>query len=526
MSVSKDYFPKFQPFNGEPRPYQDEAIDKMFAALDSGKKYFVLAAPTGAGKSVILYAVAKAINDKLNQVESRGAMFTTSQKILQDQYEKDFQDMFLLKGRNNYPCEQPVSKDDQSTANGICLFKKSQHPVCWDRCPYRIAKFRAMEHPMVMTNFAYYITESNNVNSFGIRRVLVVDEAHNIENSVMSFVECTISDGLLRFCEVKGHPVPEYNSFTEYIPYLESLQAKVIKMIEDLDDQLEFEVTESEGKRSKRLKNLSGKIAFALFNARKAKWICDFDDDKRKVTFKPINVNPFVQSLVFKYADFIIMASATISKTYVRDCLGIPEEEFEFMEVPSSFPIRNRPILALNAGRMSFKDLNKTLPNIVRKVEYVLDQFPNQKGIIHATSYKIARYIEEHLGKDYRDRVISHNSQDRMEKLEEHLESSDPTVLLSPSMTEGVDLKDDLSRFQVIVKIPYASLADKQIKARMQEDNMWYKNLAAITLMQAYGRSVRSKDDKAITFVLDSSFKYFVSSNAQIFCDWFKEAIT
>ena len=35
-------------------------------------------------------------------------------------------------------------------------------------------------------------------------------------------------------------------------------------------------------------------------------------------------------------------------------------------------------------------------------------------------------------------------------------------------MQEGVDLKGDCSRFQVICKIPYPYLGDKWVKARMK----------------------------------------------------------
>jgi len=43
--------------------------------------------------------------------------------------------------------------------------------------------------------------------------------------------------------------------------------------------------------------------------------------------------------------------------------------------------------------------------------------------------------------------------------------------------------------------------------------------------MQAYGRSVRSKDDWAKTYILDSAFGYFVKKNMNILPDWFRQAI-
>jgi Rad3-related DNA helicase len=524
MDVVEQYFPKTPPFNGNPRENQGEVISDIYNAILSGKRFIVIAAPTGAGKSAILYAVARAVND-LDDIEHRfdggGSMFTTSQKLLQDQYESDFRDMYVLKGRANYSCFEPVS-EDANCSNGVCLFKKNR-PGCYERCPYRLAKQEAIMSPTVITNLAYFIGESNNVNAFGKRRLLVVDEAHTIENGLMSYVECAISESMLKFCDIKM-VVPIYDQVHEYKDFLDRLEKAAVEKATTLDAEISKNpdiVMESQKKKLDRLTALINKLNFLKFHKDTCKWIADPDEQKRRVAFKPINVSPFAKSLVFGFADIVILSSATISRSYVRNCLGI--EDFEYFEVPSTFPVENRPIYPINCGKMGFRFINETLPSIVRAVDEIISDFPTKKGIIHATSYKIAQYIK--AKSKHKNRLIDHNSFNRIEKLQEHMTSVEPTVLLSPSMTEGVDLKGDLSSFQVIVKIPYASLGDKQIKARMQEDKIWYANLAAVTLMQAYGRSVRSSTDVAVTFVLDSAFKYFVKSNESLFCNWFREAI-
>jgi len=48
-----------------------------------------------------------------------------------------------------------------------------------------------------------------------------------------------------------------------------------------------------------------------------------------------------------------------------------------------------------------------------------------------------------------------------------HETSPHPTVLISPSMMEGVDLADDMSRFQILCKVPFPYLGDAAIKKRM-----------------------------------------------------------
>jgi ATP-dependent DNA helicase DinG len=44
-------------------------------------------------------------------------------------------------------------------------------------------------------------------------------------------------------------------------------------------------------------------------------------------------------------------------------------------------------------------------------------------------------------------------------------------------------------------------------------------------LVQGYGRSIRSKEDWAITYVLDAAFGHFVFRNKDILPDWFRAAI-
>jgi Rad3-related DNA helicase len=114
---------------------------------------------------------------------------------------------------------------------------------------------------------------------------------------------------------------------------------------------------------------------------------------------------------------------------------------------------------------------------------------------------------------------------DRTEVLEKHYSSAKPTVLISPSLHQGVDLKDDLSRFQIVVKVPYPDLTDKKIAAMKDRDQKWYTWNTVLRLVQAYGRSVRSKDDYATTYVLDSSISYLLKNAQDIVPKWFTEAI-
>ena len=89
--------------------------------------------------------------------------------------------------------------------------------------------------------------------------------------------------------------------------------------------------------------------------------------------------------------------------------------------------------------------------------------------------------------------------------LEEHAASTEPTVLVSPSLGLGIDLKGDLARFQIIVKAAYLPLGDDRIKKMFEMDKQWYANKMLSNFIQQCGRGVRSKEDHCVTYVLDAN---------------------
>jgi Rad3-related DNA helicase len=148
------------------------------------------------------------------------------------------------------------------------------------------------------------------------------------------------------------------------------------------------------------------------------------------------------------------------------------------------------------------------------------------KGIIHTTSYEQLNFIKENVSHENARRLIVTDPEiQRDEVLKQHIDSIKPTVLISPSLHTGLNLKDELSRFQIITKVPYPNKSDRWINAKRETDEEWYYWQTALKLIQAYGRSIRSKEDWAKTYVLDSAFSYFVKKNKNILPDWFTSAI-
>ena len=92
-------------------------------------------------------------------------------------------------------------------------------------------------------------------------------------------------------------------------------------------------------------------------------------------------------------------------------------------------------------------------------------------------------------------------------------------------MYEGVDLKDEMSRFQIIVKAPYLDLSNGRISAKLKLDPQWYTYRSVMKLVQGAGRSIMHEKDFAITYILDQSATDLIKRASNIIPQWFKESI-
>ena len=77
----KKYFPYKQI-----RDQQQEAIDFALQQFAAGKKFVIIEAGTGVGKSAIGLTIARYIYNTLASEKDPGSYFLTTQKILQEQY--------------------------------------------------------------------------------------------------------------------------------------------------------------------------------------------------------------------------------------------------------------------------------------------------------------------------------------------------------------------------------------------------------------------------------------------------------
>ena len=530
-------------------PYKtirDQQLQAIEFALNSvkneGKRFVVIEAGTGVGKSAIGLTVARLLAGADSEKYAAGAYFLTTQKILQEQYVKDFGGfsgpMKSIKSSSNYNCNfnKGTSCGESQRALKTADKKSRFFKSCAFNCIYKKAKTSFIEGTEGVTNFPYFLAETQYSGKITPREVLVIDEAHNIDGELSKFIEITISD---KFCRsFLNMSIPTGMTQLQYIKWVSDVYLKTtVSKLTHLEKMMEKYIGLKEKIRSGEFASVAKKFEMLdkhvcklrrfldLYN--KENWVMnDIPQDKmsgRKLQFKPIDISPYAGEMLYDYGKYVVMMSATIlDRDAFAVATGVPREEMAFISLPSPFPVENMPIIYAGIGKMTYSAIDSTLPKIVEAVKQIMNEHKNEKGIIHCHSYKVASYIKNNIRSS---RILIHGSDNRDTILEKHKKSRKPTVLISPSMTEGVDLKGELSRFQIICKVPYPYLGDKLIKKKMNKWKWWYPLQTAKTIVQAVGRSVRSNDDSAVTYILDSDFERFYRMNSSLFPAKFRECL-
>jgi len=544
LTITKNDWIEFFPFE-EPRQEQEEAIDFILDAYIEKNKRFVIAdLGTGIGKSAIAITVARYLNSKYDPLQEskfqKGAWILTTQKILQEQYCSDFGGlkgpMKDIKSASNYRCSHFKK---MNCGDGQQMIKAADHKSqfwknCMFSCTYKKARKDFLESSESVTNFAYALTAANYGDKIKKRNLLVVDEAHNCESTLSSFIEIAISDRIVTGLGLDW-PQEITTAFQamKWIKedYLIVCQRTILEMSQDLETYKSFEGHEKEytdlSKRHDNLKSHVDKILTFLQVYTPDNWVYEFlppvAKTGGKITFKPIDVSPFADQTLFKLGEKVLLMSATIINPDIfAESLGIDKSQYAVIVKESPFPVENRPVIFFPVGNMSSDHIDESLPKMVNMIKEVMKEHKDVKGILHCHNYRIANYLKKNLKSN---RMIYHDTHDREEALEKHLKSKEPTILVSPSMSEGVDLRDDLARFQVLLKVPYPSLGDKLVKKRMNKWSWWYPMQTIKTIVQSVGRGVRSEKDHAVTYIFDSDWSRFYGKNKELFPHAFRIAL-
>jgi Rad3-related DNA helicase len=524
------------PAGATPRPAQRRLLTELAEALEVAAgasdvpRVFLVEAPPGVGKSHVAMALARWSGD---------AYLLTSQKLLQDQYEREFGGQLqLVKGRDNYTCD--LYPTPVPTSQGVC--RRRRGFVC--QCPYARAKAAALAGPVFCTNTAYFATLRHwHREQLARRRLLVVDEAHHLEAQLVHVATAAFSAE--QMAAWFGATLPRLPAADDYRPLLEGhverLEARRATVERALEaespsagdaDLLRMPPSREEHDLLGQRELLDTALARirAFLDTEDVEWIVRYPPEAdAALELVPLGVPALARDLLVESADVVVLSSAYLGPAaVVADALGLERARTRRFSAPSPFSLAQRPIEYRPVGALSQATLARLEPALFAEVETILAAHADEKGLIHAPSYAAGRRLAHYLSVQaprLAERLIWIETADaKPQALELHRATVRPTVLLSPSLREGIDLPDDFLRFQIVTKMPYPDLGDPWTAARQARDPRWYAVETAKGLVQAYGRSCRHADDHGVTYILDAQFKRFVTRYRPLLPGWFREA--
>ena len=226
------------------------------------------------------------------------------------------------------------------------------------------------------------------------------------------------------------------------------------------------------------------------------------------------------------------MSATIISPEQMAYDLGLDDDEWEVVEIPSSFPKERRPVVVRAETSVTRKTEESAFPILVRQLGEIMDEHPDERILVHSNSYKLTRELffeGRHHSQDARSRLYTYlNAQERDKALNNYL-NNPRGVLVAPSFERGVDLHGDDCRVIVIAKVPFPYLGDKQVAARLhgtgRSGQIWYAVETVRTIVQMTGRGMRSKDDFCLSYVLDREFLRVHWDHQKLFPQWWREAL-
>jgi Rad3-related DNA helicase len=530
---------KYFPYDSFREKQYDVLQECLYSLYEEGYDNIVLDAPTGSGKS--------GINTTLLRYADNG-FYTTPQKSLREQLQNDpdLQDYIKsLKAREDYYCT--VSNDNCKE----CYVNQDDEESCAEQgdCTYWNNKLAAIGKNIAAITFRYLIVDGKlpAENSEGVpisfknREMLVVDEAHGLIQQTESLHAGT-----------KIHPwsLPDevFKGSTSQVPLnaTKYTNPKVVEAVDTVYKRCDEYVGGANpmemGKEQKRCHRLMEDIKWIRSEEEDGRpWVVDVDTvshgggRKKYLELTPTDVSSYLKRNVWRRAEKRVISTATPPyrgnpSVWLRK-IGLDPDNTKIINVSSTFPVENRPIytdkmvcsMSGNGDKDNWDEIMKTLDDLS-------ETYYNRKGLIHTSSYPRANRVidsidpDEHIYLD--DNVMVHKQNKNADGQIKEWQESDKDIFLSPSVMEGVDLKDSMCRWQVLLKVPYPS-KNSRIEYMLNEEKYgWpqYFERAFLRVVQSYGRAVRSKNDVADYIILDKDFNKLMKRRTAP--EWFEEAVT
>ena len=527
------------------------------------KENYIIEAPTGSGKSIIALLVA----DVFNYYFGLKGYILISDLSLLDQYARDvhayFPEFKFLKGQDNYYCNE----NQLAYPFGVCKlqglsYKEIDELPCAEYCPYISARNNAIKSSVTLMTYQAWLIQRNYIptlmtyegtHPFRQREFTICDEAHKLADIIQDhFTPVINKEDYIKLSEISQDTIsvigPQIT--LEISPNPLYYKEKIDKIFAENDNNNLYLAIKDYynslcgfGKLCESIKSAIGKEnskaptkqQIKLMN--KSNWAreycCKVEDyvnmisetgtwaivknqiDEDTIKFNCLDERYLLREHFHYHAGNKLYMSATIGEpiNYIN---SISSNNNRFLNIPSTFDFSKSPIYYDNEYKLSYNKKTENLPKIIKKIIDIINNHKDVKGIIQTGSYAFADSLYNTVPKEIKDRILVYADSKHKEEQLETFNKSNNKILIGPSLLEGIDLKDDLCRFIIVMKIPYPSLGDKFVEKKFKSNPQWYMWKTINALVQGIGRGVRNENDWCETYILDGTLDNILLRNRNL----------
>ena len=447
-------------------------------------------------------------------------------------------------------------------------YEAAESLSCFKQCGYLTSRKKAIKSPIALLTYPYALIQRNYVEQqqqktgrgspFPQRDFVVCDEAHKLLDIVQSHFSPIVSTEIVNKAqklaeglEDIGKKAPEVN-FKRLeraigLIYEHEDHSTLLKLLREVTKLLAALVQSASPLRENAGEEFVEETIpmewLAVFNL--ADWVkdvhckledyCDIIDKvgleklvknpgEKSITFNCIDEYYLLQKHFFTKFGFKLLMTATMGGAgdFMRNH-GI--KKAKYFKIESNFNWERSPIIFYPGKKMSARFLTDNLQWAIDTVTRIIREHSEDSGIIHSGSYELNTKIFDGLPKDVKKRILLYKGSGEKEIALKKMIKKKGMVLMGPSILEGLNMVDDQSRFQIFLKVPYPHLGDKYVAAKLEYSQKWYNWKTSISIMQGIGRSIRTPEDWAITYILDGCFADLMKSAGDQFPPEFKSRL-
>lgn len=463
-----------------PREIQARALQVLG---ESWEKYdvFVLSAPTAFGKTAVAETLMRAL---------RSVSVITPTNLLVDQFRAEFPATPSLSRLDSYRCEEW-----QSPCSSVRGRLKSFCKGCPAAKDMATAKYR--RGPGV---YNYHIYLAHKI----YRDVLVVDEAHNLIPQIQERNSVRIWQHDAKY----PHNMFRPDQMLAWVHGLSAATRRKPKI-----QMLEAALTSARPEHvvSRRKEEFNGKGT-----------VRGEPEERDCLRLIPVDVSTAPPLFWPSEVSKIVLLSATINRKDI-EALGLNRKRVLYINCESPIPAERRPIVAEPVVAVTRGNMDQAADELSAYIEWLASHHHGEKGVIHAT-YQLSGLLSQRLSGS---RYIFHSRENKREQYLAFRDSppEEGRILVACGMYEGIDLPDDLGRWQVIAKVPWPSLGDPAVKYRSEQDPEWYLWETWRIVMQACGRICRTPSDFGSSFLPDSSFSRLLREGIHLVPQWYRDGL-